>query len=169
LLIRRALPLRSLRLGLAGQSDVVEFHQSEALHTIALPRRTGRWQPIPVEYKRSRDKAGSIAYRLQLCAQAMCLEEMLSTAIAEGLIFDVSTRRRSPVPFTAELRAQVERYALEMHALYRTGVTPAAVRIPACAKCSLAAVCLPGPDGAAQRAPGSVGEYLDRAVKESEA
>lgn len=82
--IQRTLALRSFRLGLSGQSDVVEFMPSEAEHAVTLPGKRGKWQAFPIEYKRGKDKAGSIAYRLQLCAQALCLEEMLGTVVPEA-------------------------------------------------------------------------------------
>ena len=165
LLIRRTLPLRSLRLGLSGQSDVVEFHPSTQPNAISLDGHAGRWQPVPVEFKRSRDKAGSIAYRLQLCAQAMCLEEMLSTSVIEGAIFDVSTRRREAVIFPAAVRREAERLAARMHSMRRGGKTPSAVPKPACRKCSLMDTCLPGLKmGNPQTEP--VARYLQRAIKE---
>ena len=77
-IIQRTLALRSLHLGLSGQSDVVEFVPSQAAYAVALAGKRGKWQAFPIEYKRSKDKAGSIAYRLQLCTQAKCLEEMLT-------------------------------------------------------------------------------------------
>lgn len=105
MLVRRTLPLRSLRLDLSGQADIVEFYPSSEPQAIRLWGRGGRWQPLPVEYKRSRDKAGSIAYRLQLCAQAMCLEEMLGARIPAGAIYDANARRRDPVEFAAQVRS----------------------------------------------------------------
>lgn len=164
LLIRRALPLRSFRLGLSGQSDVVEFHESSEEHAISLPGIAGRWQALPIEYKRSRDKAGSIAYRLQLCAQAMCLEEMLGTCISAGAVYDVSTRRRQTVMFEAAVRHEVERLAARMHAMRRRGETPAALQKPACAKCSLKEVCVPGLNASGKE---SVARYLKAAVRQA--
>jgi CRISPR-associated exonuclease Cas4 len=157
-LIRRTLPLHSLRLGLTGQADIVEFEPSAAFHAIALPGHRGRWQAFPVEYKRSRDKAGSIAYRIQLCAQAMCLEEMLSTNIPGGAIYDAAQRRRQLVEFSPPVRCEVERLAEQMHRLLRARHTPAAVLKPACKGCSMAETCLPGK----LDSTGSVSRYLQK-------
>jgi CRISPR-associated exonuclease Cas4 len=82
-----SVPLRSLRLGLVGKADVVEFHKME----------DGIWLPFPVEYKRGKPKADDCD-RVQLCAQAICLEEMLKVEIREGL-FLRPTRRREDVVF----------------------------------------------------------------------
>lgn len=166
LLIRRALPLRSLRLGLSGQSDVVEFHPSTAAHAVALPGVRGHWQLVPIEYKRSRDKAGSIAYRLQLCAQAMCLEEMLNTSIPSGAIYDVSTRRREAVAFADPVRREVERLASRMQAMHRAGETPAAVQKAACSKCSMLDLCLPRLN--ASSTSRSIARYLQGAARQTE-
>jgi CRISPR-associated exonuclease Cas4 len=142
-LIRRTLPLRSFHLGLSGQADIVEFLPTEEMGVVLAGKR-GRWQPFPIEYKRSRDKAGSIAFRLQLCAQAMCLEEMLGARIPSGAVYDASTRRRQPVDFPQAVRNEVERLALQMHRLRRDGRTPQAHLMPACRNCSLTERCLPG-------------------------
>jgi CRISPR-associated exonuclease Cas4 len=142
-LIRRTLPLRSYTLGLSGQADIVEFLPSTETGAIVLAGRRGQWQPFPIEYKRSRDKAGSIAYRLQLCAQAICLEEMLGARIPSGAVYDASTRRRQPVDFSQPVRNEVERLALRMHQLHRDGRTPHAHLMAACRKCSLSEDCLP--------------------------
>lgn len=142
-LIRRTLPLRSFRLGLSGQADIVEFHPSTDPSAIALAGHRGSWQPFPVEYKRSRDKAGSIAFRLQLCAQAMCLEEMLGASIPSGAVYDAGTRRRQPVEFSEPVRREVKRLAARMHDLHRMTHTPPARLMPACRNCSLKERCLP--------------------------
>jgi CRISPR-associated exonuclease Cas4 len=162
-LIRRTLPLRSFRLGLSGQADIVEFLPSTEADAISLAGRRGRWQPFPVEYKRSRDKAGSIAYRLQLCAQAMCLEEMLGARIPSGAVYDGSTRRRQPVEFSQPVRNEVERLVLRMHQLRRDGCTPQARRMPACRNCSMAERCLPELLDGTQ----SVAAYMQRMTRTS--
>jgi CRISPR-associated exonuclease Cas4 len=163
-LVRRTLPLHSFRLGLSGQADIVEFHPSSSETAVRLPGRSGKWQAYPIEYKRSRDKAGSIAYRIQLCAQAICLEEMLQTAIPEGAIFDASTRRRQQVRFEPSVRNEVARLAERMHSLFQTGVTPPAMLKKACRNCSLNTYCMP-----ATLAPGpSVAKYLERMVRSAE-
>jgi CRISPR-associated exonuclease Cas4 len=125
--VHRGLALRSLRLGLSGQADVVEFRGS---------------QPFPVEYKRGKPKEDA-SDRIQLCAQALCLEEMLSCVIPAGALFYGTTRRRLDVPFDSALRRQVEGLAQRMHELYRQGLTPHAEEMPKCRNCSLIEVCLP--------------------------
>jgi len=121
--------------------------------------QNGLWRPYPIEYKRSRDKAGSMAYRLQLCAQAMCLEEMLKTEISEGAVYDRSSRHRQPVAFDAALREQVEQLAARMHSLYADKITPRARYEKKCDSCSLYSFCLPKTTGAS-----SAQRYLKRAV-----
>lgn len=127
--------LRSAALGLSGKADVVEFH-----------RKDGAWSPYPVEYKRGRPKKHD-ADRVQLCAQAVCLEEMLGLPVPEGALFYGKTRRRQTVPFAAELRDEVRRTALNVHELLRQGVTPPPVADERCAACSLLDDCLPKTTG----------------------
>lgn len=143
-LIRRALPLRCLRLGLSGQADIVEFLPVSAGEDgVSFSGRRGLWSPFPIEYKRSRDKAGSTAYRIQLCAQALCLEEMLHISVPQGAVFDGTAHRRQIVEFDAGLRREVEEIALQMHELRRQGITPAAQYERRCDSCSLIPLCLP--------------------------
>jgi CRISPR-associated exonuclease Cas4 len=143
-LIRRTLPLRSFRLGLSGQADIVEFLPCDSGQPgIAMPRRKGIWRPYPVEYKRTRDKHGSIAYRIQLCAQALCLEEMLQVPIPAGAVFDGKVRRREEVLFDPALREEVEGAAARMHQILQSRKTPRAVYAKKCEGCSMKPICLP--------------------------
>jgi CRISPR-associated exonuclease Cas4 len=159
-LIRRTLPLHCYRLGLSGQADIVEFLPCDTgQQGIQFPRRKGSWRPFPVEYKRNRDKAGSEAYRIQLCAQALCLEEMLAVEVPAGAVFDGKAKRRTDVAFDSELRRTVERLALRMHEIQRSRRTPAAVYAKKCDSCSMNPVCLPSATGSA-----SAVEYLRRAA-----
>jgi CRISPR-associated exonuclease Cas4 len=159
-LARRTLALHSFRLGLSGQADVVEFLPCTPEQSgIAMPRRKGLWHPYPIEYKRSRDKHGSSAYQIQLCAQALCLEEMLDTPVACGAIFDGRTRHRVEVPFSAALRSQVEQLAARMHAICQSRKTPPPIYEKKCEGCSMKPVCLPSVAG-----PVSASHYLRRAV-----
>lgn len=158
ILVRRTLPLHSLRLGITGQADIVEFLPCEEHTGIVLAGRKGHWQPFPVEYKRSRDKAGSIAFRLQLCAQAMCLEEMLGATISAGAVFDASMKRRQAVEFSVPVRREVERLCARMHDLFRLRQTPPVRLTAACKKCSLTDRCLPE----FLERPLSVSAYLTR-------
>lgn len=140
LLITRDMSIHSPTLGISGNCDVVEFHRGTA--GIPLPGREGLWQPYPVEYKRGSPKITD-ADRLQLCAQAMCLEEMLCCDISEAALFYGETRRREVVALDGELRNQVHRLLEEMHDLYRRSRTPMVKPTKACNACSLKDLCLP--------------------------
>jgi CRISPR-associated exonuclease Cas4 len=130
--IERALALRSLRLGLSGMADVVEFHH----------QADGSWQPFPVEYKRGKPKPDD-SDKVQLCAQAMCLEEMLGVSIAAGAIFYGKTRHRLDVSFDEAMRRKTEEIAQKTHELIEAGVTSKAVYEAKCDSCSLFEICLP--------------------------
>ena len=143
-LIRRTLPIRSLRLGLSGMADVVEFLPCRPSEPgVVMPRRKGHWRPYPIEYKRSRDKHGEWAYRIQLCAQALCLEEMLQIPILEGAVFDGKSKRRDIIQFDADLRARVESLAGRMHELFESRRTPLPAYSKKCEGCSMMPVCEP--------------------------
>ena len=124
--------LRSLRLGLIGKADVVEFHRQS----------DGSWRPFPVEYKRGKPKADDCD-KVQLCAQAICLEEMLSIVIPAGAIFYGQTRHRLDVAFDEALRRETEATACRAHDLIASGRTPPPVYEKRCESCSLMAECLP--------------------------
>ncbi len=159
-LVRRTLPLRSFRLGISGQADIVEFLPCEASEPgVPVPRRKGLWKPYPVEYKRSRDQHGSMAYHIQLCAQALCLEEMLHVPVPAGAVFDGKAKRRDVVNFDEPLRQEVERLAARMHQILRSGRTPQAVYAKKCEGCSMKPVCLPTVVESA-----SASRYLSRAI-----
>jgi len=141
--LARGLPLRCLRLGLSGKADLVEFHRLGAGEAGAtLAGREGSWRPFPVEYKRGKPKTHR-ADEVQLCAQALCLEEMLKTEVPAGALFYGQTRRRQEVPFDRELRELTEGTAARLQALIRSGTTPPPVREPKCDRCSLFDVCMP--------------------------
>ena len=161
LLTVRSLALRSLRLGLSGRADAVEFHRlpEGAPGGAELPGRTGRWRPFPVETKRGKPKPYH-ADRIQLCAQALCLEEMLGAEVPAGALFYGRPRRREEVPFDPGLRARTEDLAARVRALLAAGRTPPAVREPKCDACSLIDLCLPDLTGR------SAGSYLDAALAE---
>jgi CRISPR-associated exonuclease Cas4 len=162
-LIRRTVALHSFRLGLSGQADIVEFVPSRpGEQGVELEGRRGCWRPYPVEYKRSKDKAGSLAYRVQLCAQALCLEEMLDVSVPEGAVFDGTTRRRQVIGFDAMLRDSVAAIAAEMHRLFSAGLTPSAVFKKACHSCSLKERCFPEAVGALR----SVQSYYQDSLRE---
>lgn len=121
-------PLRSLALGLAGRADAVEFAADG---------------PCPVEYKQGRPKRHD-ADHIQLCAQAMCLEEMTGRAVPLGVLFYAATRQRQTVELDEHLRRQVSETAMALHALVATGITPRPEPGPKCKGCSLADRCRPG-------------------------
>lgn len=140
----RGMWLRSDRLALTGRADIVEF----------------RPVPYPVEYKRGKRKPNDCD-AVQLCAQALCLEEMLNAQIPRGAFFYGEPRRRLEVLFTPELRNRTESLAATMHRLFCAGLTPAAEPGPHCRRCSLLDVCLPtSTDGAAD-----AGSWLARQVR----
>ena len=140
IIIARAVPVASYRLGLAGRCDVVEFSESE--EGVRLPGQEGLYLPTPVEYKRGKPKRDPVD-DAQLCAQAMCLEEMLLCDIPTGWLYYGQTRHRTEVDLTPDLRALVVRMADEMHTYYRRGYTPRVKTSRACRSCSLADLCLP--------------------------
>ena len=107
-----------------------------------MPDQGGLWQPYPVEYKRGAPKVTD-ADRLQLCAQAMCLEEMLCCDIPEGALFYGEIRRREVVDLDQVLRSQVRKLLDEMHALYHRSHTPKVKPTRGCNACSLRDLCLP--------------------------
>ena len=162
----RGVRLHSLRLGLSGEADVVEFHRadSESGESALLAGRDGWWRPFPVEYKRGKPKANACD-EVQLCAQALCLEEMLGVAIMSGALFYGTSRRRKEVPFGEGLRARTEALSARMHELYAARATPAGVYEKKCNSCSLYERCQPRTSGK----PGVVARYLARALHEEDA
>ena len=152
-----AVPLRSLELGLAGQADVVEFHKTEGGQGGQIS-----WQPFPVEYKRGKAKKANWD-RVQLCAQAICLEEMLGVAIPAGSLFYGKTRRRREVIFDHALRAETKEAARRLHALVAGGRTPGPVYSARCDSCSFMGLCLPKAMGRQKSAL----KYLKKMVKEA--
>ena len=136
----RGLRISSAELGISGVCDVVEFRLSP--DGARLTGEEGRWQPYPVEYKRGSEKQED-EDRLQLCAQAMCLEEMLCCPVPEGALFYGETRRRECVAFDDALRAEVKRLLAEMHQYLRRGYTPKVKTGKHCNACSLKELCLP--------------------------
>lgn len=140
LLISRGMPVHSRELGISGACDVVEFIRSP--EGIKLYGEDGLYRPVPIEYKRGSPKI-SDADRLQLCAQGMCLEEMLCCNIPAGYLYYGETKRRCLAEFTGELRRQVRDLLKEMRDYYRRGYTPKVKPSKSCGACSLADLCLP--------------------------
>lgn len=140
LIITRSMQVSSPNLGMTGQCDIVEFQQSEEGAVIHGHR--GRWLICPIEYKHGKDKYDA-SDMLQLCCQAMCLEEMTACPIPYGYLYYHQIRRRRKIDFTEELREQVRRTAEEMHAYFQRGYTPKVKPNQRCRSCSLKDLCLP--------------------------
>jgi len=140
LIIFRSVKVSSSRLGISGECDVLEFKQSE--NGIPLKNYDGLWQPYPVEYKRGKSKI-SDCDRLQLCAQTVCLEEMLCCKIENGALFYGEPRRREEVEFSKELRENLEVTTETMHKLFSRKHTPKVKTGKFCSACSLNDFCLP--------------------------
>ena len=147
--IVRSLPLCSKRLGLSGQADVVEFHGDGAVY--------------PVEYKRGRPKSDRCD-EVQLCAQALCLEEMLSVVIAKGALYYGQKRRRKEVVFDEELHWLTLELIDETRRLLQGGVTPGAAYTKKCDSCSLLSICLPKSCAGGRQ----VGRYLANMLRGAE-
>lgn len=139
-IVSRAMPVFSRTMGVTGECDIVEF--KKAANGISLYGHRGTYQVYPVEYKKGKPKDTQIDI-LQLTAQAMCLEEMLSTEIKEGAVFYGEIRHRENMVFTDDLREQVIAAFEEMHQLFSKGYTPKVKWSKACNACSLKEVCMP--------------------------
>jgi CRISPR-associated exonuclease Cas4 len=151
----RGLPLHSYQLGLFGVADVVEFDQEPTQPPHDEPANP----PLPIEYKRGESKTGDFD-RVQLCSQAMCLEEMLKVTIQEGAVFYGQTRRRERVELTDALRAQTSQAAQRLHELVASQTIPRVKKQKKCDRCSLLHLCLP-----AATAPNrSASQYLQRSL-----
>ncbi|MEP0772797.1 MAG: CRISPR-associated protein Cas4 [Acidobacteriota bacterium] len=149
--ICRGVHLQSRTLGVSGIADVVEFHRVAPDAATAtdprgrgacLPGLTGLWRPHPVEYKRGKPKPDHCD-EVQLCAQAICLEEMLNVELNEGALFYGATQHRHEVQFTGELRGETRAAAVRLHELVATGRAPRIEKQPKCRSCSLFEICRP--------------------------
>lgn len=155
----RGLRVTSHNLGITGICDVVEFHRTA--DGVPIHGYEGTWQPYPVEYKKGEPKEHD-ADRLQLCAQAICLEEMLVCTIPEGALFYGETRRREVVFMTQQLRQETASMLKLMHQYEEKGYTPPPRLTKGCKACSLKELCLPRIAKAA-----SVREYIGRALEDT--
>ena len=153
----RALRIHSRIMGVSGECDVVEFHASP--DGVPLSGEEGLWQPFPVEYKRGTKKP-DIYDEAQLCAQAICLEEMLNCTIPQGALYYGQDRHRQLVDFTTELRERVQKAFSEMHHYMSRGTTPKSKRTKACNACSMKEICLPQLEKTV-----SVKKYLKQALE----
>lgn len=159
--IARDLSIRSLRLGVTGRADVIEFHRVKVSRGVEVAGLGGRWRPFPVEYKRGQPKHHS-ADEVQLCAQALCLEEMLDCEILKGALFYGQPRRRLEVTFDAALRDLTESAARGFREMFMRRETPPAVYERwKCQECSLLEICRP------RAAEHRVDRYLETALEGS--
>lgn len=158
-IISRGVPVLSVTLGVTGVCDVVEFIKDPC--GIPLKGQEGLWSPVPVEYKHGRPKSWTDADLLQLCCQAMCLEEMLVCVIPKGCLYYGEPRRRLEADLTEKLREKVRTMLLEMHDYSKRRYTPRVKYSPACRKCSIADLCLPK-----MGLPSSVFAYIKKRVEE---
>ena len=159
LLILRGLRVASPSLRLGGICDVVEFHRSPS--GVSLAGREGLWLPYPVEYKKGSDQTRE-SDEVQLCGQALCLEDMLCCQIPEGSLFYGETRRRTRVAFDGTLRQRTLDLRHELLGYMDRGYTPGAKLHKGCNACSLRDICQPK----LSLAP-SVADYIhDRAGEE---
>lgn len=146
----RGLPLVSHRLRIRGQSDAVEYRRSS----------DGQLSITPVEYKHGRQQSLQ-ADSIQLCAQALCLEEMQNCCISEGVLYYHSLHRRTRIPLSDELREQTRRTITAVRELLSSGRLPPAEPRPHCRNCSLIDICLPG------TARGSAAAFTRRQIAQS--
>jgi len=160
ILISRGMPIFSASLGISGECDVVEFHKSP--DGIKIAGKEGLFKVVPIEYKRGKEKQ-DVWDELQLTAQSLCLEEMLSCNISKGFIYYHEIRRRVAVDITDELRKKVKTMLIEMHQLYERGYTPRVKRTKKCNACSLRHICLPGLSSAK-----SVKKYIEDHMAEED-
>lgn len=157
-IISRGLPVHSRTMGVSGICDIVEFCRAE--DGIPLFGHRGLYSVYPVEYKKGAPKDSEIDI-LQLTAQAMCLEEMLSAKIQEGAIFYGETRRRDKIIFNDTLRDTVRNDFEEMHGLFERRYTPKVKWSKSCGACSLKDICMPR----LGKAP-SVRDYISKILSE---
>ena len=140
LIVSRGMGIFSRSLGITGACDVVELHR--ASDGVKIFGRDGTYKPVPVEYKRGKPKEDESDV-LQLCAQALCLEEMLLCEIPEAFLFYGETKRRLKIILDDDLRGRVKTIFKEMHDLYDRRHTPKVKISKACKACSLTEICMP--------------------------
>ena len=169
--VTRGLLLHSFELGLSGKADVVEFHLvcgeeaasppilREKTTAIPLTGVSGLWRPYPVDYKRGRMRHEE-GFEVQLCAQALCLEEMLGVAVPEGALYYGKPRRRLAVVFDDALREKTKEAARRLHELITSGRTPQARYEKKCESCSMLSVCMPKVTGSRRSVQGYMAKAL---------
>lgn len=160
ILTAHSMRISSKTLGITGQCDVVEFHKD--IQGIELYGYEGLWRIVPIEYKRGEPKPGG-EDEMQLCLQAMCLEEQFLTTIPEGYLYYGENRRRTKVVFSEDMRIKVRELVLEMHNMFKRGYTPNVKPTSKCKACSLYGLCLPQ-----MFKNETVKSYIDRHIGEEE-
>lgn len=153
----RSVPVKSYRLGFYGIADLLELSPltDTTQKAFTVPKYPGRWSVMPIEYKHGKEKSDDID-EVQLCAQAICLEEMYNIKIDHGAFFYGKTRRRTTISMDDTLRHRVEQLSEEMHKNNQSGTIPDAAPSNKCRSCSLADLCM-SPD--LRKAP-TVSNYL---------
>lgn len=161
-LISRAMPIVSYSLGLYGVADVVEFISSESQeNSTTLANRKGFWRINLVEYKLGKPEPTG-ADKIQLCAQAICLEEMFSVKIEKSDLYYDKIRRRIEINFDEDLRNQTYEQAKLMHELFSKGITPKAVIQKGCKMCSLNNICMP------KASSYKVSDYMKKSIRQGD-
>lgn len=139
---RRVL-IRSKEYGLTGIADMVEFHQTESsVEGTEIPGKAGRWIPVPIEYKRGRPKKHD-SDNIQLCAQAVCLEEMYGIVINEGYFYYAAINKRKPLPIDERLRNLLRVKTSHLREVLYSSELPPPVYRKRCQSCSLLEICQP--------------------------
>lgn len=156
----RSLKVVSYEMGLGGQTDAVEFQKIQSDEEgLEIPSVAGKWKIFPVEYKLGKPKKDK-SDEVQLCAQAICLEEMLKVHIQQGAIFYGKQRRRHAVIFNEGLRQITKRTAEKIHEMFLKRYTPSAVYEKKCLSCSLLETCMPKQTGGGKK----VSSYIKRMI-----
>lgn len=158
-IIVNSLKVASKKLGISGECDIVQLLKDD--EGVYLPKYKGKYKIYPIEYKRGKGQSVE-ADSVQLCAQAICLEEMLCCSIEIAALFYGASHRRTEIELTDKLRQKVKKYSIEMHKTYYSKRTPKAIISRFCNQCSLKDICLPELGGLKI----SVGEYLLRGMND---
>lgn len=154
-----SLRLFSKEFGIVGSSDLVEFHKSA--YGVKIPGRNGLWNVVPIEYKKGKEKKDSVD-KVQLCSQAICLEEMLKTKIEKGFLFYGTSHRRVEVEFSEDLRVVTCRTIENIHKLFKSEKTPLGKYSKKCNSCSFFDMCMPKSAGKGK----SVKLYLKKYIED---
>ena len=141
------LRLRSLEIGLTGVADVIEYHRIESTDEsmecgVVLKGVPGHWIPYPIEYKRGKSRVER-CFEVQLCAQSLCLEEMLKTKISKGALYSGAKHHRREIVFDEQIKEDTKRLCQELHSLFERGITPIPEYGKKCNFCSLVDICQP--------------------------